>query len=96
MSDTRVLEVFLKGFSQFPRTKTLDELAITRTQENSYFISHQLGTVTTWLDSDGVVIVNNCQQHGDWAANGSVVTVLPAVNNGDYTVTVQSLCSHWV
>ena len=28
--------------------------------------------------------------------NGSVVTVLPAVVNDDYTVTVQSLSSHYV
>ena len=64
-------------------------------QENSYSISHLLGTVTaSWLDSDGKVTIDNCRQHGDWASNGSVVTVLPAVNNGDYTITVQSLWSH--
>ena len=48
-------------------------------------------TVTTWwLDSDGIV---NYGQHGDWAANGSVVTLIPAVHDGD---TTQSLCSHRV
>ena len=48
------------------------------TQQNSYSISHLLGTVTTqWLDSDGVVSVVNCRQHGD---------------HGDYTV--DQLCSH--
>ena len=63
-------------------------------QQNSYCISHLLGTVTTWwLDSDSIVTVANCRQHGDWAANCSVVTVLLAVNNGDYTVTVQH--SNW-
>ena len=52
-------------------------------------------TVTTWwLDTDSLVTVGNCRQHGDWAANGSVVTVLPGVKNSDYTVTVQSPCSH--
>ena len=61
------------------------------TQQNSYSISHLLGTVTTWrLDSDSIVTVANCRQQGDCA----VVTVLPAVNNSDYTVTDQSLCSH--
>ena len=70
-------------------------MVFSNTLENSYSISHLLGTVTTqWLDSDGVVTVDNCQQHGDWAANGSLITVPPAANNGDYTVTVQSLCSH--
>ena len=37
------------------------------TQQKSYSISHLLDTVTTlWLDSDGVVTVINCQQHGDY------------------------------
>ena len=45
-----------------------------------------------WLDSADVVTVDNCRQHGDGAANGSVVTMQPAVNNSD--VTVQSPCSH--
>ena len=64
-------------------------------QQNSYCISHLLGLVTTWwLDSDSeVVTVANWRQHCDWAANGSVVTVPVAVNNNDYTVTVQSQCS---
>ena len=39
------------------------ELDATPTQENSYSISHLLGTVTTqWLDSDGVVTVDNCRR----------------------------------
>ena len=43
-------------------------------------------TMTTWwLDSNSKVTVVNCRQHGDWAANGSVVTVLPAINNIDFT-----------
>ena len=41
-----------------------------------------------WLHSEGVVTVDNCQQHRDWPASGSVVTI----TNSDYTVTVQSLC----
>ena len=65
------------------------------TQENSYSISHLLATVTTqWLDGDSVVTVHICKQHSDYTAIGSSVTMLLAVVNGDYTVTVQSLCSH--
>ena len=50
------------------------------------------------LDSDGVVTVNNCRQHGDWAANGSVVPTLPAVNKGEWLihhcpVTILPQCS---
>ena len=73
-----------------------DEITILlNTQQNSYSIGHLLGRVTThWLDSDGVVTIANYQEHSDWAANGSVVTVLPAVNIGDNIVTVLSLCSH--
>ena len=64
-------------------------------QQNSYSISQLQDIVTTWwLDGDSLVTIANCQQHGDWAANGSVVTVLLAVVNGDYTVTVKSTCSH--
>ena len=62
---------------------------------NSYSISHLLATVTTqWLDGEGVVTVHNCRQHSDYTASGSVVTVLPAVMNCDYTITIQLLCSH--
>ena len=44
-----------------------DKETILITQENSYSASHLLGTVTTqWLDSDGVVTVDNCWQHGDY------------------------------
>ena len=65
------------------------------THQNSYSFSHLLRTVTTrWLDSDSVVITANCWQHGDWIANGSLVTMLPTVNNGNNTVTVKSPCSH--
>ena len=53
-----------------------------------------IGTGTTWwLDSDSIVTVINCRQHSDWAANGCVVTVLPAASNGDYSDTVWSLFS---
>ena len=41
--------------------------------------------------SNGDYTAANCRQDGDWAANGSVVTVLSAVNNGDYTLTVQTV-----
>ena len=62
----------------------------------AYSINNLLDTVTTQcLDSDSVVSIVNSWQCGDYAANGSVVTVLPAVSsNGDYTITVQSPCSH--
>ena len=64
-------------------------------QQTSYSLGHLLGTVTTpWLDSDSVVTAATCQQHGDWAANGSVVTMLWAVSKGDNNVTVQSPYSH--
>ena len=36
----------------------------------------------------GQVSVDKCRQHGD------IVTVLLAIVTGDYTVTVQSPCSH--
>ena len=42
---------------------------------NSYYISHLLITVTTYLlDSDSEVTVIICQQHGDFTATGSLVT----------------------
>ena len=42
------------------------EQVLTNTRQNSYSISHLLGTVTTqWLDSDSVVTIVNCQQHSD-------------------------------
>ena len=56
------------------------------TQENSYSISHLLGTVTEqWR-------CNYCWQLPAAQWLHCVITVLSAVNNGDYTVTVQSLC----
>ena len=40
------------------------------TQQNSYSISHLLGTVTTqWLDGDSVVKVVNCRQHCDYTVD---------------------------
>ena len=50
----------------------------------------------TYIGSDWTVtVINvvNCQQDGDWIANGIVVTMLQAINNGDYTVTIQSPCT---
>ena len=55
----------------------------------STVIAYLLFTVT----SDGVVTVANCRQHGNCVATGSVVTVLPAVNIGDYNGTVKSPCT---
>ena len=66
------------------------------TQQDSYSIPHLLDTVTKqWLDSDSVVTVVKCWQHGDYTANGSYVNLLLAVINSDYTVIVQSLCSYF-
>ena len=42
-----------------------------------------------WLHSDWNV--DNCQQHGDNKVDQLSTTLNPAVNNGDYTITVQSL-----
>ena len=70
-----------------------------RTSQNSYSISHYaaLWLYTWWLDSDGIVTAVNCRQHDDWAANGSVVTVQPAANNGNYrahnTKSPRGLCN---
>ena len=65
------------------------------TQQNFYSISHLQGTVTVlWLDSDCVATVENCQQHSDWAANDSVVTVLLAVVNSDCVATVENCQQH--
>ena len=60
--------------------------------QNSYSISHLLGTVIT-LDIDVVVTIGNCWQHGNYTVIGSYVTVLLAVSNGDNTVTVLSHCT---
>ena len=52
-----------------------------------------------WLNGDGVVTAGNSRQYGDYIviiANGISVTELLAINNGDYTVTFQSPCSHSV
>ena len=63
-------------------------LFIQGTQQNSYSISHLLGTVTVyWLLKTAAA---------QWpTANDSVVTVLLAavIYNSHYTVTVQSQCS---
>ena len=53
--------------------------AVSNTQQNSYSISHLLLRNTVTTQL---------------LESDSVVTVLPAVVNSDYTVTVQSLCSH--
>ena len=58
-------------------------------------LHHVRSTVTTqWLQHDSVVTFDNCRQHGDWTTQlfNCVVSVLLAVNNGDDTITVQSLC----
>ena len=63
------------------------------TQQNSYSLSHLIGTVTTqWLDSDHVVTAVNCQQHRNFTVD-QLFSHSAAINS-DYTVTVQSLSSH--
>ena len=58
------------------------------TPENTFSTNYLLGKETTqWLDSDGEVTVVNCRQRSDYKAIGSSVN-----DNGDYTVTGQSLC----
>ena len=51
------------------------------------------------VDTDGVVTIINWRQHSDYTAIGSSVTVLLAVNNGDYTISVHHVvtvqCSDW-
>ena len=63
------------------KTKNVKEnICFITAKENPYSFCHLLRTVNTqWLDSDDV---------GD----DVVTTMLPAINNDDYT-TVQSLCS---
>ena len=61
--------------------------------QNSYSISQYAALWLLWLESGGVVTIVNCQQHSDWAANDSVLTLLPAINS-DYTITFQSPSSH--
>ena len=40
------------------------------TKHNSFSIGHLLGAVTTqWLDRDGAVMVDNCQQHGKYTVD---------------------------
>ena len=43
--------------------------------------------------TDSVVFIDYCQQRDEWASNGSVVTVLPAVNNSH--CPVMYLVSDW-
>ena len=62
------------------QTKGRKHWSFVHTQQNSYYISYLLGTVTGSTVTTQLI---NC-----------IVTVLPAVNNFDYTVTIQSLCSH--
>ena len=54
---------------------------------------------TRWLDSDSVVKVTHCRQHGDYITGNSIIVLL-AARNSDYTVTVQSsvvtLPSRWL
>ena len=65
------------------------------TQQNACSISNLPDPI--WLlDSDSVVSVFNYRQYGDYTAIGSSVTMLPAVINVDYTVTVQSLPTRWL
>ena len=53
------------------------------TQQNSYSINYY---AALWLDSDSVVTLVNYWQHSDYTAIVSLVTVLQAVVNGDFTM----------
>ena len=60
------------------------------TQQNSYSTSHYAALLqhnhwSVTVQSSPV----NCQPRDDYTAVGSSVTVLLAISNGDYTVTVQ-------
>ena len=53
--------------------------------------------MTSWrLDSDSVDNIANFWQHSDQTAIGGLVTVLQAVGNSDYAVTVQLLRTQWL
>ena len=64
-------EVGRDGYSPPPHLQTGRLFHLSScTQQNSYSINHLLGAVTTqWLDSDGVVTVDNCQQHSYFTVN---------------------------
>ena len=73
--------------------KLIAHFWVNNTQQNSYSISHWDYKVTR--HSDSVLIVANCRQHSDYTAISSSVTKLQAVSSDDFTVTVQSPCSHY-
>ena len=63
------------------------------TQQNSYFISRLLGTVTTQVTGSDSALTAAGSTVTTQLINCEVV-MLPTVNSGGYTVTIQSLCSH--
>ena len=57
----------LFNFLDTTRNQYTQCVEVLLTQQNSYSTSHLQGTVTTqWLDSDGVITVVNCRQHGNY------------------------------
>ena len=67
----------------------------TDSQQNPYFISHLQSTLTTWwLDSDDVVKIVNCPQHGDYPVDQLCSHCYAGVQLS--RVTTLSLSSHRV
>ena len=61
------------------------------TQQSSYSITPLHGTATLWwLNSGSLVAVDNCLKNGDCTVDHLCSHLLLAVNNADYTFTVQS------
>ena len=77
-------------------TQSEDKQETISTQQNSYsisMISHLLGTVTAQIV---VMVLSQLTTTGSTVTTlliDCVVTVLPAVNNGNCIVTIQSLCA---
>ena len=104
---TKILPIFETKICMFSKRVALHvvewalqdeifDLSVRQLCTAKFLFRHSLCcTVTSrWLDSDSVVALVNCWQHGDCTVISSSVTVVPAVSNGGYIVTVQSPCSH--
>ena len=87
-------EDFLITMHQDAGSDELDkDMLIYEKQQNSYSIRHQLVTVTT-MQWNGQWQCSHCWQYPAAELINCVITMLPAVYNTDYTVTVQSPYSH--
>ena len=85
------IKIFCCGVGYVHRIGFLwHKLVLFSTHQNSYSISYLLFTVTgQWQCSQ---LLTTAGSTVTTQLIDCVVTVLPAVNNGDYTATVQSLC----